>query len=121
MPTAGIVSGSQCGTASGTETEPNRLEIQSGEQHTIGAGDTETYTSVIQHSSGELRLKHGAALRLDSTGTTWWQPYVTEENVVDTEGLRAGVDDWRMGGNSNEQLRRLIDSWRTDTPVDEHE
>ncbi|MEF8814036.1 MAG: hypothetical protein V5A55_09490, partial [Halovenus sp.] len=39
--------------------------------------------------------------------------YTNEEGVVDTEGLRGAIDDWRAGEIDTDLLRAVIDAWRT--------
>ena len=43
--------------------------------------------------------------------------YANEEGVVDTEGLREGIDDWRGGDVGTSLLREVIDYWRSGDTV----
>jgi len=44
--------------------------------------------------------------------------YANENDVVDTEGLRDAIDDWRAGDIDTELLREVIDAWRSGEPVE---
>ena len=44
--------------------------------------------------------------------------YANSEGVVDTEGLREGIDDWRGGDTGTDLLREVIDYWRSGEPVE---
>jgi len=39
--------------------------------------------------------------------------YENEDGVVDTDGLRAAIDDWRNGDIETDDLRTVIDAWRS--------
>lgn len=43
--------------------------------------------------------------------------YTNQEDVVDTGGLRDGVDDWRSGEIETATLRDLVEYWRSGEPV----
>ena len=46
--------------------------------------------------------------------------YATEEGVVETEGLREAVADWRADDSmTTADLRAVIDAWRSGVPVNE--
>lgn len=46
--------------------------------------------------------------------------YTTEEGVVETEGLREAVADWRADDSmTTADLRAVIDAWRSGVPVSE--
>ena len=45
------------------------------------------------------------------------EAYANEEGVIDTDGLRAAVDDWRTDDLETAQLRTVIDAWRSGEPV----
>ncbi len=44
--------------------------------------------------------------------------YTDEDHVVDTDGLRTAIDDWRSDEIDTEFLREVIDHWRSSEPVD---
>lgn len=44
-------------------------------------------------------------------------PYTNDEGVVDADGLRTAIDDWRAGEIDTELLRDVLDAWRTGQPV----
>jgi len=44
-------------------------------------------------------------------------PYTNGEGVVDTDGLRVAIDDWRTGDIGTDLLRDVIDAWRTGEPA----
>ncbi|WP_255191244.1 CAP domain-containing protein [Natronobeatus ordinarius] len=39
--------------------------------------------------------------------------YAGDDGVVDTDGLRDAIDDWRSGTTDTDLLRDVIDAWRT--------
>jgi len=43
--------------------------------------------------------------------------YANEDGIVDTDGLREAIDDWRAGGIDTDLLREVIGFWRTGQPV----
>lgn len=43
--------------------------------------------------------------------------YTNEADVVDTDGLRAAVDDWRSGEIDTDLLRDVVDYWRSGEQV----
>nr|WP_286670326.1 choice-of-anchor D domain-containing protein [Natronomonas marina] len=57
------------------------------------------------------------ALEGNGTEATGAAAYANESGVVDNEGLRTAVDDWRAGDISTALLRDVVDYWRTGDPV----
>lgn len=56
------------------------------------------------------------ALTIEVTdGTT--ADYANESGVVDNDGLRTALDDWRQGDISTQLLRDVVDAWRTGEQV----
>lgn len=45
-------------------------------------------------------------------------PY-TDDDVIETDGLRRAIDDWRSDDVETDLLREVIDHWRSGDPVDE--
>lgn len=43
--------------------------------------------------------------------------YANDEDVVETDGLREAVDDWRGGEIDTNVLRDVVDAWRSGNPV----
>ena len=43
--------------------------------------------------------------------------YATDDDIIDTDGLRSGVDDWRGGDIDTETLREIVDYWRSGDSV----
>lgn len=43
--------------------------------------------------------------------------YTDEDGIVQTEGLRAAIDDWRAGEVNTGLLRYVIDAWRSGEPI----
>lgn len=43
--------------------------------------------------------------------------YANEDDVIETDGLRDAVDDWRVGDIDTQFLRDVVDAWRSGQPV----
>jgi len=43
--------------------------------------------------------------------------YANDDGIVDTDGLREAIDDWRADEIDTDLLRAAIDAWRTEEPV----
>ncbi|WP_255192525.1 hypothetical protein [Natronobeatus ordinarius] len=64
---------------------------------------------VADHANGQITLELVAQSPLEE--------YATENGVVETEGLRGAIDDWREGDTETELLRDVIDAWRSGEPI----
>lgn len=43
--------------------------------------------------------------------------YTDDDGVVDTNGLRVAIDDWRSGDIDTDLLRQVIQAWRSNDQV----
>ena len=46
------------------------------------------------------------------------EDYATDEGVVDANGLRDAVDDWRSGEIDTDLLRDVVEAWRSGEPIE---
>ncbi|TYL38201.1 hypothetical protein CV102_13460 [Natronococcus pandeyae] len=46
--------------------------------------------------------------------------YANESGIVETDGLRGAIDDWRRDNIDTNLLRDVIDYWRSGNPIDEN-
>lgn len=51
--------------------------------------------------------------------TTAFAAYTDEDGIVQTEGHRTAIEDWREGAIGTETLREIIEAWRSNEPVDD--
>jgi len=99
----------------GEEDSDEILRIESETEYRIAEGATEQYGGIVFESAGALGLESAGGIELRDS--RWWVTYTDETGVVQTEGLREAVDDWRAGSLTTERLRTAIDSWRTKEPI----
>ncbi|WP_255192792.1 MSCRAMM family protein [Natronobeatus ordinarius] len=45
-------------------------------------------------------------------------PYADDDGIVQTDGLRNAIDDWRSGSVDTNLLRAAVDAWKTGDPID---
>lgn len=112
------------------------LSVESGEGLSVTAeeslGELGAEETVQREYSVEATASGDAAIRAKVTSenagsdTTQWSvtvpnpltAYASEEGVVETEGLREAVDDWRAGDIETGLLRDAVDAWRSGEPVE---
>ncbi len=86
----------------------------------VGGSTGETVTpdeTVAPENVGYGAGEYGAGPYGDPTEGPRLSDYANDEDVVDTTGLRAAIDDWRTGDIDTDFLRAVIDAWRTGDPV----
>lgn len=82
------------------------------------AGETVTPDgTVAPENVGYGAGGYGAGPYGDPTEEPQLSDYANDDDVVDTAGLRAAIDDWRTGDIDTALLRAVIDAWRTGDPV----
>ncbi|WP_255193890.1 GLUG motif-containing protein [Natronobeatus ordinarius] len=72
---------------------------------------TYTVATDTDQASGTLTVGPGS-------GEPQLGEYTNDDDVVETDGLRDAIDDWRSGVIDTDLLRDVIDAWRSGDPVD---
>ena len=86
-----------------------RLNASTWERFGVTSVDTEARTvSGTTMGSGLLAPR----------GRSTIMHYTNDDGIVDTNGLRAAIDDWRAGDIDTELLREVIDHWRSGEKVE---
>ena len=91
-----------------------------------GRGVSERFSTIFEEEYGgtisvevaynQNEDSYTTAIR-EALGLPMVADYANEDNVVDTVGLREGIDDWRAGDIETDLLREVIDYWRSGEPV----
>ncbi|WP_255191395.1 GLUG motif-containing protein [Natronobeatus ordinarius] len=81
----------------------------------IDAPDTYTATVTADADNAEAETRTVPFVVLEDEQDL--ADYVNDDGVVDTDGLRAAIDDWRGGVIDTDLLRDVIDAWRSGEPV----
>jgi archaellum component FlaF (FlaF/FlaG flagellin family) len=96
----------------------------------FGDGTTATTSSpTIEHaytSQGEYEVTltvvdtdgDTASITQNVTVNQTVSDYANDDGVVDTTGLRGGINDWREGDTATDLLRDVIDAWRSGDSVE---
>ena len=98
------------------------LELSGDETVTFDGGDaidtdglegeyTYTVATDTDQANGTLTVGPGS-------GEPQLGEYTNDDDVVETDGLRDAIDDWRSGVIDTDLLRDVIDAWRSGDPVD---
>lgn len=89
-------------------TAEHILEVDAGESYAISA--------TVDDKAGNERETAFSFDVAESPPTV--DDYTDDSDVVQTDGLRRAIDDWRGGVIDTDLLRDVIDDWRTGEPVD---
>ncbi|MEF8813604.1 MAG: CARDB domain-containing protein [Halovenus sp.] len=79
---------------------------------TTGTDDNGRYTARV--SSADDVDTVGVTV---SAGKRGVGSYADEDGVVQTDGMRQAITDWRKGGVDTDLLRAVIDAWRSSDPL----
>ena len=84
-------------------------EIAAEIEGDITDGEIQTFTAEIPDEEGEEgEIREGPPDEEPSV-----TDYANDEGIVDTDGLRDAIDDWRAGDIDTGLLRDVIDAWRS--------
>ncbi|PGF14333.1 hypothetical protein CP556_21480 [Natrinema sp. CBA1119] len=81
--------------------------------HTTGGVDLGKYEIVVRSANDSA----STAINVIDDGPSV-ADYANENGVVNMDGLRSAIDDWRTDDTSINLLRNVIDHWRTGEPVE---
>jgi len=56
-------------------------------------------------------------ITLELVGHSPLQEYTNQDAIIETDGLRGAIDDWRNGEIETDLLRDVIDAWRSGEPI----
>lgn len=102
---------------------PDRSEAEITGQATLSTDDEAIEienNTVVAVESGEATLTvefDGLTVTVTYEIVAAIGQYTNEEGIVDTDGLRDAIDDWRAGEIETDLLRAVIDAWRSGEPV----
>ena len=94
-------------------------ELERGETVAVRAdapGFEQSTLEFVDLEPGENTVSF--ALTADERTVQTYAQIGDSENIVETEGLRMAIDDWRGGEIDTELLRSVIDAWRSADPVE---
>jgi parallel beta-helix repeat protein len=115
------VTGADAANFSETASEP--FALAPGEARDIvvsyepTAERSDTAALEIQHNDTD-RSTIAVGLSGNGTEATGAAVYANEEGVIDTDGLRQAINDWRSGAIGTDLLREVIDYWRSGEKVE---
>jgi hypothetical protein len=92
---------------------PDSGQIDESITDEISEGETQTFTARIpaDEQEGEGDIEEGSPM--PSLGD-----YANEDGVVNTDGLRDAVADWRSGEIDADLLRKVVNAWRSGEPIE---
>ncbi len=93
------------GSADGFDVDVGELDVP--DSYTV------TVTADADNAEAVTRTEAFAVLEADRN----LDDYVNDDDVVDTDGLRAAIDDWQGGMIDTDLLRDVIGAWRSGEPV----
>ena len=98
-------------------TDGGSFEFQTG----AGEFGLEAFVPDVGSASIELTVERNESKSTDIEVATPDEPaldaYTTDDGVVDTDGLRDAVSDWRSGEIDTELLRDVVSYWRSGEPI----
>lgn len=98
-------------TWGGTNNDELFALIETADGGYLAAGETSSFGAGI--SDGWV-VKVGGEDPEDGPSVA---DYANDDDIVDTDGLRAAVNDWRAGDIDTALLRDVIEAWRSGDPV----
>lgn len=110
------------GTEATTTTDENgeyTIEIAAGTTYEITVDEwrVEPFTTEV---AVEPDQTHTVDIQLTLDEPAWppydspdQPPYTNDDGVVETDGLRDAIDDWRRDEIETDALREVIDAWRS--------
>lgn len=99
-------------TGASFELDPVRSDVP------LTTGTT-VYLAIVRHDDpyAEEPLAITATTVTETSEDHPALPYTNDEGVVNTEGLRMAIDDWRNEEGQTDVLRDVIDLWRSGEPL----
>lgn len=104
---------------------PYAAEISTGTNATFTVSENATNGSTVDlnvwavDADGNRYADYGFGVItvVNDTAETGEAAYANSSGVIDNDGLRTAVDDWRQGEISTTLLRDVVDAWRTGEQV----
>ena len=82
-----------------------------------GISDTETILVSVGSSNGGSDTSEKSVLVTDAEEEPEIADYTDSNDIVQSDGLREAVADWRAGEIDTDLLRDVVDAWRSGDPV----